>query len=212
MYSRSLSATRDLKHRLDEAIRGVRWHRIAQPFAVDGNFQQDEVRLHDYWTYAAEESWMNRPVGEHVPGEASARISRCMPLPVTTDNSEQRPYLLASRYPNGATALAAIGRTIDREYISRPVPVEIEIADWKAPVGLFGVLGDVTLRIASLPGNVRVLAQDLKADVAEDITSEVRIGRDSIVLSAALLHRIGLAAATPGDKSDPGLVLQLFQK
>ncbi|MBR0432694.1 MAG: hypothetical protein IJK15_03205 [Bacteroidaceae bacterium] len=108
--------------------------------------------------------------------------------------------------------IAAIGRTLDRSYVSRPVDVRIEVDDWQAPIGLFGVLGDVTVHFDSpLPttNRLRVLAQDLKADRATDVTAQVRIMPDRIILPAALIRRIGLSAAAPGDLSDPGLVVQL---
>lgn len=87
--------------------------------------------------------------------------------------------------------------------------------DWKAPVGLFGVLGEVTLLYLSplpAPSRLKVWAQDLKSDRAIDVTAQVRIHPDRIVVPAALIHRIGLSAASPGDLSDPGMVLQVRMK
>ena len=208
-------AVRDLKRRLDEVIRGVRWHRIAEPFGVDGDCRIDTARLHDFWTYHQGESWVNHREGEAVRADAPARISRRMPLPKVKSTAEDRPYVLASRYPSGATALVAIGRTLDRSYISRPVAVEIEVEDWKAPVGLFGVLGEVTLHCPSplpAPSRLKVWAQDLKSHKAVDVTAQVRIHPDRIVVPAALIRRIGLSAASPGDLSDPGMVLQVRMK
>lgn len=203
---------RDLKRRLDEVVRAVRWHRIAMPFGVDGNVQTDTARLHDYWTYQQEESWMQRKDGEHVKGDAPSRISRGMPLPVVESTDAERPFVLASRYPNGATAVATIGRTIDRRYVSLPVNISFEAGRFDAPIGLFGVMGDVTIHFPTLPDKFRLYAQDLKADKAEDITKKVSRKGSSITLPAALLKRIGLSAAAPGDKSDPALVLQVVTK
>ena len=203
-------AVRDLKRRLDEVVRAVRWHRIAEPFGVDGDVSVDRERLHDFWTYHAEESWMNRREGEPVRGDAPARVSRHMPLPRVESAEADRPFVLASRYPGGATAVAAIGRTLDRSYVSRPVPVGFDVEKWSAPIGLFGVFGDVTVNFSSLPsGSFRVFAQDLKADRAEDVTDEVVRRGTTLVFPAALLRRVGLSAAAPGDRSDPGLVVQL---
>lgn len=206
------TAVRNLKRRLDEVVRAVRWHRIAEPFGVDADCRIDNVRLHDYWTYHQGESWAPHNEGEAVRADAPARISRRMPLPEVMSSDDDRPYILASRYPNGATALAAIGRTLDRSYVSRPVDVRIEVDDWQAPIGLFGVLGNVIVHFSSpLPttNRLRVLAQDLKADRATDITAQVRILPDRVILPATLVRRVGLSAASPGDLSDPGLVIQL---
>ncbi len=205
-------SVRDLKRRIDEVVRAVRWHRIAEPFGVDGEYIKDSVRLNDYWTYQEEESWISHPVGKPVKASAPARISRHMKLPEVGSQSESRPFVLASRYPNGATAVAAIGRTLDRDYVSRPVPVSFEVEDWKAPIGLFGVFGDVTIRFRSLPASVRIYAQDLKADKAEDITGRTSIRNSAVTFPGELLRRIGLSAASFGDKSDPGLVIKIVKK
>ena len=205
-------SVRDLKRRIDEVIRAVRWHRIAEPFGVDGIYLKDSVRLNDYWTYQAEESWIGHPVGEPIRASAPARISRHMPLPEVDSRADSRPFVLASRYPNGATAVAAIGRTLDREYVSCGVPASFEVEDWKAPIGLFGVFGDVTIRFRSLPASIRIYAQDLKADKAEDITEKTSIRNSRVTFPADLLRRIGLSAASFGDKSDPGLVIKIVKR
>ena len=205
-------SVRDLKRRIDEVIRAVRWHRIAEPFGVDGEYLKDSVRLNDYWTYQTDESWIGHAVGEPVKASAPARVSRHMPLPVVDSQSETRPFVLASRYPNGATAVATIGRTLDRDYVSSPIPVRFEVEDWKAPIGLFGVFGDVTIRFRSLPASICIYAQDLKADKAENITNKVSIRNSSITFPADLLRRVGLSAAAFGDKSDPGLVIKIVQR
>ena len=205
---------RDLKHRLEEVIRAVRWHRIAAPFGVDDDSHIDSIQLHDYWTYAEGESWVHHTPGEAVRAQAPARVSRRMSLPEVASSATDRPFVLASRYPNGATAVAAIGRTLDRSYVCRSVPVSIDIEKWSAPIGLFGSLGDITLRFAHLPNpkTLRVLAQDLKADRASDITSACHFRNNSLTVSEDIIRRIGLAAASYGDISDPGLVISIVQR
>jgi hypothetical protein len=96
--------------------------------------------------------------------------------------------------------------------VSRPVPFSFEVEDWKAPIGLFGVFGDVTIRFRSLPASVRIYAQDLKADKAEDITGRTSIRNSAVTFPGELLRRIGFSAASFGDKSDPGLVIKIVKK
>ena len=40
-----------------------------------------------------------------------------------------------------------------------------------------------------------------------DITGEVKVGDGRLTIPGAVIHRVGLMAARPGDISDPGLVL-----
>lgn len=124
---------RNVKQRIDEVIRGVRWHRIAEPFGVDGkSYAIDGNRLEDYWTLGKDETWnKSRPVGSVVKESAPARVSRCMPLVEVSDStSTDRPFILASRYPNGATAVASIGRALDREYYTKEIGVTLT---WHSP-------------------------------------------------------------------------------
>ena len=55
----------------------------------------------------------------------------------------------------------------------------------------------------------RVLAQDLAGDTPQDITRLVRVSGTRVTIPGTVIDRIGRSAATPGDKSDPGLVLVL---
>ncbi len=57
---------RDIKHRLDEVVRGVRWHRIAEPFGVGSdNYSIDTVELKDYWVLGKRETWnLSRKIGD----------------------------------------------------------------------------------------------------------------------------------------------------
>jgi len=114
---------RNLKRRLDEVVRGIRWHRIAEPFAVDGDFTIDDVNLEDTWLLQADETWnKNRKVGDVLKESAPARASRRMPLPEVSETDDNRPFVLASRYPNGAVAVAAIGRVLGANMCQKKFP------------------------------------------------------------------------------------------
>ncbi len=199
---------RNYKKRLDEVVRGVRWHRIAAPFGVAADCSIDTTLLTDSWEVHEKETYVNRPIGSVVRESAPARVSRGMPLPEVADTSATRPYVLASRYPNGAVAVAAIGRTIGREYVSKAVPVSIEVADAKAPVGIFGYFKELAIDYPVLPqGKFTVLAQDLAGDRPVDITARVTRNGNRLVVPGNVIDSVGLMAATAGDLSEPGMVL-----
>ena len=208
---------RNLKTRIDEVVRAVRWHRIAEPFGVDGkSYAVDGNRLEDYWTLGKDETWnKSRPVGSVVKESAPARVSRCMPLVEVSDStSTDRPFILASRYPNGATAVASIGRALDREYYTKEIGVTFAVAQPEAPIGIFGRFASVTITLpeGSRAKDYEIYAQDLAADKAENISKKVTAKGNSITLPGELINRVGLATATEGDLSDPGLVVRFFKK
>ena len=54
-----------------------------------------------------------------------------------------------------------------------------------------------------------ILAQDILDTQAKDITAQVIIEGNTLTLPGKLIEQIGLEKATPGDKSDPGLVISI---
>ena len=198
---------------LDEVVRAVRWHRIAEPFGVDGDYNAESLILTDSWKFRENETWKQ----EHKPGfviyeSAPATVSRHMPLPIVEDTTSTRPYVLASTYPCGAVAVSAVGRALGREYVTKAVPVTIESRDWHAPVGIFGSFESVTIRYPSAPERkkISVFAQDLAGEVPVDITREVRIDGNCMTVSKETIDRVGLMNATEGDLSGPGLVIKVM--
>jgi hypothetical protein len=209
--------TRDLKHCTDEVVRAVRWHRIAPAFAVGAEpFAVSTEQLTDNWWFGKDESW-DVPAGQERTVGAPAAVTRGLPLPrVTLASGTVRPFVVASRSPGGAVAVATLGRTLcpsatDREWVTGEVAdVTLSVGRYTGPIGVFGRYHSLTLDFdgPSLAGR-RIFAQDLAGDVPEDITSLVGTTGGHLVIPGALIDRVGRSAATPGDRSDPGLVLVL---
>lgn len=207
------STCRDVKHRLDEVVRAIRWHRLAEPFGMDGDINVDTCMLTDSWLLGERETWNSaRKIGDTCTEQAPARVSRRIPLPSVQANGEL-PYVLASQYPNGAVAVASLERLKGREWFQPAAKVGIEVADVSAPIGIFGYYDQLTVTFPdkiSKP-SLHVMAQDLAGDIATDITREVSIKGNRLIIPGAVISRVGLSAATPGDKSAPGMVISLVK-
>jgi len=206
---------RNYKNRLDEVIRGVRWHRIAEPFGVANDAFIDTLKLNDYWEVQADETWVNRKVGDVVSESAPARISRNMPLPeIAAISPDKAPFVMASRYPNGATTIVTTERTLGRECVLPPVDVSIQLHDLYKPVGIFGKYKSLVLNFNKKVdrSTIKVLGQDLAGDRAVEITDRLMIKDNQITIPGELIETVGLMDATKGDESLPGLVLQIFGK
>jgi hypothetical protein len=204
---------RDMKNRLDEVIRGVRWHRIAEPFAVGGAYEKDSLELTDYWEFKERETWMNRKVGDKITAKTPARVSRGMPLPeISHPDAPDRPVVLASLYPNGAVAVTTVGRSLGREYITRRETVTVQVANPKAPVGIFGDYESLVLVYPQKieKSKLKILAQDLAGETPVDVTKRIEINANRLVIPGTLIREIGLMAATQGDVSEPGMVLKMI--
>jgi len=206
-------AGRDLKSRLDAEVRGVRWHRIATPFGInETDFYIDSNKLHDFWTMRDHETYIK----DHGPGyinawDAPAIITRGLDKPTVTlpRRDSIYPYILASKYPNGAIAIAAIGRTLDRQYSTPRADVLLQVDNYNHPFGIFGHFDSLTIEVkgASSVKATRIWAQDLAGETPIDITSEVIQRGNQFIVPGSVIDKVGLSAATKGDKSEPGLVL-----
>ena len=206
---------RDLKSRLDEVTRCVMWHRIAAPFGINKtNVYVDTTLLHDYWLMGDRESWM----AEHGKGyknefQAPAVITRGLEVPIVKmeKGDTLRPFILASRYPNGAIAIASVGRTIGRKYLTPRADVVLKVNSLDKPFGIFGHYKTLTLHTDSHIRYSHIYAQDLAGATPTEITSQVRHIGNKFTLPGTLIDKIGLSAASKGDKSEPGLVLVFKQ-
>jgi len=187
---------RDVKRRMDEVVRAVRWHRVAQPIPKGGEYLIDGKTLTDF---------KSQP--------APARITRGgLPLPsVTVPDGGEPPYVLAARHLDGEIGVATIPRSFDvggRRALTFPLAdVVLDVGRLERPVGIFGQYRSLTLVSTSDLAGKRILAQDLAGDTPVDITADVRMNGGRLTIPGDVIHRVGLRAATPGDVSDPGLVL-----
>ena len=202
---------RNLKVRLDEVNRALKWHRLATPFAVNDDARFSDQQLTDVWRLGERETWVpNHHAGDTLRESAHAIISRCMPLPEVHTERGLAPYVLASRYPNGAVCVATVERLLLEEHTwSTPrADITLQMGNAKGPVGIFGYYRSLRLCYdMPLPEDAHIWAQDLIGKQPVDITSEVEIIGSTLTFPGSLLERIGTQAKHPGDESAPGLVL-----
>lgn len=204
------TAARNLKARLDEVDRALKWHRLAEPFAVNHDANISTEMLTDRWVLADRETWVaQHHVGDTLVEAAPARVSRCMPLPQVRCQGEA-PYVLASKYPNGAVAVATLERLFYRSWSTPLAEVGIEVEDVKAPVGIFGDYKELVITYPQpLKAKARILAQDLRGKQPVDITCLVKIVDNKLIIPGNVIREIGTMAGTPGDVSAPGMVMKI---
>ncbi|MBL7106248.1 MAG: hypothetical protein ISS77_01405 [Phycisphaerae bacterium] len=203
-----LKGPRNLKKRLDEVVRAVRWQRIAPAFAANAvPVEVDTNYLIDTWKFKKGEFWYSKVEGKIVKESAPARVTRGLPLPRVSCKGEM-PFILASRNPNGAISIASIGRVLhDKGYITPEADVTLEAGSIDAPVGIFGYFKNLTLEVDKPFGKVSIWAQDLAGDSAIEITDRVTISGNKLKIPGEVISDVGLSVATPGDISDPGMVM-----
>ena len=195
---------------LDQVVRAIRWQRIGTPIASGSGFLRlDNEALTDDWTYSTADTADARLIGKTVHQGAPARVSRNMQLPAVKAEGE-KPFVLATRFPNGAVAVGALPRVRSgRRAFIPPAAVTIDVAGAKGLIGIFGSFETLTITGRSFPKTGRVLAQDLAGDSATDVISEVRLTGSELEIPGHVITRVGLSARTSGDPSLPGLVLKV---
>ncbi len=201
---------RQAKKRMDEVIRAVRWQRIAPPLpAGTGEVRTSREILTDSRTFERAQTWQTDLIGQRVNQGAPARLSRNIELPQVEAQGEP-PFVFAMRFSNGAVAVGSQERTLPGYgWTSPKCAATLEVGDAQGPFGVFGDFESVTFNLKSPIRNQLVLAQDLAGDTAFDVTSDVQVRGRSLHVPGETIRRIGLAAATPGDVSSPGLVIVL---
>jgi len=205
-----LAGPRHSKRRMDEVVRALRWQRIAPPLPANAlPVAIDDEGFADTWNLTLGETWGN-PKSGPITQSAPARISRGLPL-AEVRGEGPKPFVLACRHPHGGpVSVTTLGRfDNDQGYRIPHADVSVEVGDLPETVGVFGRYASLTLRSSQPVGHVRILAQDLAADASRDITPEVKIDGKQITILGNLIESLGLSAATPGDESDPGLVLRI---
>ncbi|WP_044294266.1 LamG-like jellyroll fold domain-containing protein [Robinsoniella peoriensis] len=207
--------TKATRNRLDEVARTVRWQRIAPAYTVgDYDTALSNAYLQDDWTFSSSEpAWDGTK--NMLSQKAPAFMARGIDLPtVTVDSGDDIPFLTASRNPNGAISIAAYARTHTNTGYKpvKSAKVTLNAGDLTGKIGVFGYYGSLSLTFNQDLSGKKIYAQDMLATQAQDITSEVQIDGNTLTIDGKLLEEIGLSAATEGDSSDPGLVLQIGEE
>ena len=201
---------RRTKQRMDEVVRALRWQRIAPPFSPGmGSVAVSGEILTDSWVFERGQTWQNEIIGTTVRQGAPACIARNIGLPSVRADGDS-PFVLATRFPNGAVAIAAQERTqVGNAWYMPACDVTMSVGDAPGPFGIFGYFASLTLALDKPLRDRRVLAQDLAGNEAIDITSAVQILGKNLYIPGNVIRRIGLRNATPGDISAPGLVVAI---
>jgi hypothetical protein len=201
---------RQAKRRMDEVVRALRWQRIAPPFSPGvGSVAVSKEILTDSWTFERGQTWQNDLVGATVRQGASSCIGRNINLPEVHAEGE-KPFVFATRFPNGAVAIAAQERTTSgRAWYMPTCDVTLSVGDAPGPYGIFGEFRSLTLTFDHAMENRRILAQDLAGEESVDISNAVQRRGTNVSISGGIIKKIGLQNATPRDLSSPGLVIAI---
>ena len=208
-----IAGDRHVDQRLDEMDRLARWQRIAPPMPANfGTYLASENFLVDSTLFQESDTWMTDTYGKMVRQSAPAIMARNVALPEVRFEG-LAPYVMASKFPGGAAAIATEGRVTPGESWQHPrADITLRELELDKPVGIFGHYKSLTLVFEeNLPDGAKVYAQDFLAEQAEDITKKVRIEGKMMVIPGEIIDRIGTSAASKGDISAPGLVLKVVK-
>jgi hypothetical protein len=195
---------------MDEVVRAIRWQRIAPPFSPGlGSVKLSDETLTDTWVFEHGQTWQSELIGATVRQGAPACVSRNIALPVVKAKGD-KPFVFATKFPNGAVAIAAQERTqVGNAWYMPAFDVTLSVSDAPGPFGVFGDFDELTLILAGTLQGKRILAQDLAGDEAHDISNQVQVHGTSLRIPGRIIREVGLQKATAGDISAPGLVIAI---
>lgn len=201
---------RNTANSADEAVRAVRWQRIAPAYgAGQGDVVFAGGTLVDTWRFSQGETWATWLIGKEERQACPAVVARGVEPPEVRCDGEP-PFIVASRHPNGAVSAAALPRTMTVRGIHTPrAHIALNVGDSTAPFAFFGCCASVAFRFGDDIRGKRIWAQDLAGDEAVDITARVAYTGDGFRVPGDVVDEIGRSAASPGDVSEPGIVFGL---
>ena len=207
-----LSGKRHMQGRMNEAERFGRWSRIAPAFpAGEGSYQYSDNELFDYYPFTKHDTWNKATYGRIVYQSAPAIMARNMPLP-EVEIAGEPPFVMATKYPNGAVCIATEGRVRPEDQWFHPrAKIRIKIEDINQPLGIFGHYDVLILEFVEEIKRIKhIWAQDLLDEKAADIKSKVKFKGNILIIPGKLIDDIGTSAGDEGDISAPGMIIKLI--
>ena len=166
-----------IQKRMNEIERFGRWQRIAPAFpSGTGTYSASGNDLIDSYPHTEKDTWFKSCWGKMVYQSAPAVMSRNMPLPIVESDGDA-PYVMATRYPNGAVCVATEGRVKPEDQWYHPrAKITIHVRDISQPIGIFGHYENLCIKFSESLENIKYIwAQDLLAEKAVDIKSKIHI-------------------------------------
>jgi len=211
-------ATRPARRQHDEVLRATRWQtEFAPAFKADlGNTTVSHESGEDSWNFTEDETWEKALCkGEVTVQRAPLVTARNVCAPFVTTRRIIPPYLVASRNPNGAMSVAALGRvTPERGYYTPRVDAHWPVGANSGPIGVFGHYQSLTLYFDQSMEGRKIYAKDLLQDEFINVTDQVKGNAKSIanaiVFDGAWME--SLCQNRPGDFSEPGLVIKIGEE
>ncbi len=213
-YHLQISGDRHVDKRLNEMDRLVLWQRIAPPMPAGyGTYQASDNYLIDSIEFHESDTWLKATYSKMVRQSAPAIMTRNIALPEVSSKG-LAPYVMASKFPNGAVAITTEGRVMPGHSWFHPrADITLKELETDKPIGIFGHYESLLLVFEQdIPEGILIYAQDLLAKQAIDITEDVEIKRNSIMVPGKLIDKIGTSAGSNGDISVPGMVLKIYNK
>jgi hypothetical protein len=207
-----ISGERRVNQRLNEMDRFALWQRIAPPMSAGyGTYRFSKHTLVDSIIFQLNDTWFKPSHGKMVRQSAPAIMARNIALP-EVKHKELAPYVMASKFPNGAIAIATEGRvTPNKSWIHPKADIVVKEVQLNKPIGIFGYYESLSLEFTqNLPDEIKVYGQDLLSEKAIDITKRLKINKNRIVILGDLIEEIGTMDGDTDDISVPGMIIKII--
>ncbi len=212
----SFPMQRPARRQLQEVERAVRWQRYAPAFSIRyGNTYVSADENCDDWHYTSDQTWKNYFNEEYLEQKAPRVTSRNVNAPIIKNklSEGEYPYIISSRNPNGSLSLAALGRVKkEKGYYVNKSDIIWEIGKNSGYIGIFGYYNSVEIKTDLSFTREKIYACDLLDDNLIDITNEVEIIGNSLIIDGKTIEKYGLMKRAENDFSEPGMLLRIGEE
>ncbi len=197
--------------KMQEVIRMCKWQEVSPQFSIkDLEFKLSDEVINEAYIYPEE----NKNVWPFFHGKkiqtapAVLALGKCE-LPVVRTSGDEKPYCACSLNPITNTyAIGLYTRTINNKRNTViPADVEANVPYADKLIGVFGRYASLTLNFNESIEGKRVYIQNMSLDEAIDVTDNVGIVDNTLVISGKLIDKIGKLEQPEGDESEPGLAI-----
>ncbi|MBQ4119262.1 MAG: hypothetical protein IJD45_02610 [Clostridia bacterium] len=191
----------------------LNWQRLAPPMSIfDADYIKSDELLTDSAFFETSPVWWYNAKGQEISSTVPAITARGTKLPKVEADS-LKPFVMAScNNKTKAYAVSTLKRCFDmNKSVVAPAKITVFPENLTAPIGVFGYYKTLCIEFEkAIPKNAKIYAQCLLETQAKDVTENVTIDGNKLIIDGKNLRLWGRKSDAIGDSEDPALILQII--
>lgn len=191
----------------------LNWQRLAPPMSIfDADYIKSNELLTDSAFFEASPVWWFDAKGQEISSTVPAIAARGTKLPKVEADTVKPIVLACCNNKTKAYAVSTLKRCLDvnKSFIA-PAKVTVFPEDLTAPIGIFGYYKTLQIEFSdAIPKNAKIYAQCLLETESQDVTENITIDDNKIIIDGKNLRLWGRKSDAIGNTEDPALIIQII--